>query len=406
MRICFLVGSLAISGGTYVIFQHAAHLVASGHDVLIAAQEPFIPETISWHDAAGSLTCVSLEVASQQTFDLVIATWWKTALALPGFNAERFGYFVQSIESRFYPESEGPLRRLVDATYGLPVNFVTEAGWIKDSLASDCGRKAALVRNGIRKDIYSEAISPIEERLDDSPRVLVEGHFRVPFKNTARAVSLARRAGAKDIWLLTGSPVRWIPGVRRVFSKVPINVAARVYRSCDVLVKLSTVEGMFGPPLEMFHCGGTAVVLNVTGHEEYIRDDENAIVVADRDEAKVREAITRLMHDKDLLHTLKSGARETALQWPSWAESSAQFERWIASLNDAENTDRSAVADQVKAAFETYEREEKERLAADPSIQRGYWVNNLMRRFPRSALLYLENINAILEMSLLSRPLR
>ncbi|MFQ3458379.1 glycosyltransferase family 4 protein [Bradyrhizobium sp. UFLA01-814] len=406
MRICFLVGSLAISGGTYVIFQHAAHLVASGHNVVIAAQEPFTPETVSWHDAAGSLTCVTLAEASQHEFDLVIATWWKTALELPSFNAERFGYFVQSIESRFYPESEGPLRRLVDATYGMSVNFVTEAGWIKDRLATDWGRKAALVRNGIRKDVYSEVVSPIEERIDGAPRVLVEGHFRVPFKNTARAISLAKGAGAKDIWLLTGSPVRWIPGVRRVFSKVPIAAAARVYRSCDVLVKLSTVEGMFGPPLEMFHCGGTAVVLNVTGHEEYIRHGENAVVVADQDETGIQEAITTLLRDRSLLRTLTKGARETAMHWPSWAESSAQFERWIVSLNDVGKTDRSSVADQVKTAFETYELDERERLAADPSIRRGYWVSNMMRRVPRSALSCLENINAVLELNLLSRPIR
>jgi hypothetical protein len=38
-----------------------------------------------------------------------------------------------------------------------------------------------------------------------------------------------------------------------------------VYRSCDILGKLSYVEGMFGPPLEMFHCGWTAIVYNVTG---------------------------------------------------------------------------------------------------------------------------------------------
>ncbi|MCP3392312.1 glycosyltransferase [Bradyrhizobium sp. CCGB12] len=406
MRICFLVGSLAISGGTYVIFQHAAHLVTSGHDVLIAAQEPFTPETISWHDVAGKLTCVGLQEASKHEYDLVIATWWKTALELPRFNAGRFGYFVQSIESRFYPKTEGPLRRLIDATYGLPLNFVTEAGWIRDRLATDSGRDAALVRNGIRKDIYSEAISPIEERVEGSSRVLVEGHFRVPFKNTARAISLAKGAGAKDIWLLTGTPVRWIPGVRRVFSKVPINVAARVYRSCDVLVKLSTVEGMFGPPLEMFHCGGTAVVLNVTGHEEYIRHGENAIVIADQDEARIQAAITTLLRDRSLLNTLTKGARDTASQWPSWAESSARFERWIVSLNDVEATDRSSVADQVRAAFETYERDERERLAADPSIRRGYWVDNITRRLPRSALSCLENINAVLELNLLSRPIR
>ena len=42
----------------------------------------------------------------QERFDLVFATWWKTALELHRINAYQYAYFVQSIESRFYPESE------------------------------------------------------------------------------------------------------------------------------------------------------------------------------------------------------------------------------------------------------------------------------------------------------------
>ena len=297
------------------------------------------------------------------------------------------------------------MRFLIDATYGLPVSFVTEASWIKECLARKWGQKAELVRNGIRKDIYSEAISPIEERVAEIPRILVEGHFRVPFKNTARAIVLAKRAGAKSIWLLTGTPVRWIPGVRRVFSKVPIDVAARVYRSCDVLVKLSTVEGMFGPPLEMFHCGGTAVVLNVTGHEEYIRHGENALVVGDRDERKILDAIGALIRNGGLRRTLSEGARETASQWPSWEESSAQFARWAETRNEVDRTDRSVVAEQLRRAVAIYDKDENERLATNPSIRRAYYVSSIMRRLPRSVHPYLENINALLEMSIKSRPI-
>ncbi|MBR1277486.1 glycosyltransferase family 4 protein [Bradyrhizobium sp. AUGA SZCCT0283] len=406
MKICFLAGSLAISGGTYVIFQHAAHLAACGHHVTIAAQEPFSVDTISWHDAARSLNCIGIEQARRHEFDVVIATWWKTALALPSFNAARYAYFVQSIESRFYPIDEGPLRRLIDATYLLPINFVTEARWIKDHLASDFGQSASLVRNGIRKDIYSQDVAPIEERTEGSPRILVEGHFRVSFKNTALAISLARRAGAKDVWLLTGSPIDWVPGVRRIFSQVPIDVAARVYRSCDVLVKLSTVEGMFGPPLEMFHCGGTAIVLDVSGHDEYIRHMENAIVVPMRDRAGALDAISSIIRDGRLLRSLKEGAKATSARWPSWAKSSAQFERWVASLESAPKSNHFEVTELVNTAFQEYDRDERRRLAANPWVSWRYGAYARLARLPPRALSLLENLNAILEVSLPPREIR
>ena len=42
-----------------------------------------------------------------------------------------------------------------------------------------------------------------------------------------------------------------------------------IYNQCDVLLKMSKVEGVFGPPLEMMACGGTCVVGNVSGYDEY-----------------------------------------------------------------------------------------------------------------------------------------
>ena len=67
----------------------------------------------------------------------------------------------------------------------------------------------------------------------------------------------------------------------RVFERVAVESTPVIYRSCDVLVKLSQVEGMYGPPLEMFHCGGTVVTYDVTGHEEYVEHGVNGLVVTD-----------------------------------------------------------------------------------------------------------------------------
>src|SRR5690606_26934003 len=135
---------------------------------------------------------------------------------------------------------------LVESTYSFPLSYATEATWIKSYLADKHGHSAALVKNGIRKDIYFSGPSDHEKSSSDHPRVLVEGHFGVKFKNTALAIKLAREAGARDIWVLTGTPIpfNWLPGVKKVFSRVHMAKTADIYRSCDILIKLSTVEGM------------------------------------------------------------------------------------------------------------------------------------------------------------------
>jgi len=119
----------------------------------------------------------------------------------------------------------------------------------------------------------------------------------------------------------------------------------RIYRSCDLIVKLSYIEGMFGPPLEMFHCGGTAVVYDVPGHEEYIDSGRNAIVIPVGDEAAAIAAVDRLKNDLVLRAHLKKGARETAERWPDWPEVSPRFHRALLSImNESPPVARNRIA--------------------------------------------------------------
>lgn len=389
---------MAISGGTYVIVQHASYLRDHGYDVTLAVQEPFPASTLAWHDEAPKLRCIPIEDAKRESFDLVIATWWKTAFELGNFEAQRYAYFVQSIESRFYPESERPLRALVDATYRFPIEYVTEATWIQQHLKTNFDQDAALVHNGIRKDVYTRSGLAVAPRTTDmQPRVLVEGHFGVSFKNTALGVRLAREAGAKDIWVLTGSLIGWLPGVSRIFSRVPMVKTAEIYRSCDILIKLSTVEGMFGPPLELFHCGGTAIVFDVSGHDEYIVNGSNAAVVLTGDTDGIVKMLRKLLNDRSELLRLQEGARQTADKWPSWADSSARFSEWVDQCFAGPEVDKSLLVKMTTKAFSDYSEAEKNRLNKNPWVVRRHKLSALAARFPASTRQTIKQIEAVSE---------
>ena len=326
MKICILIGSADISGGTAVIFEHALRLAEQGHDVVLLPHFPLENVTPGWHRGLDDLRFVGWEEARRTEFDLALATWWRTVYDLPRLRARRHAYFVQSIESRFYPETERSLRRLVDATYTFGLPAITEARWIRDWLGALGNDHVFLVPNGCDKRVFQPYGPCISPRDPGRLRVLVEGALGVDFKNVARTIALLRRSVADEIWLMTPSPVSRYPGVHRVFSRVPLAKTAQIYRSCDLLVKLSTVEGMFGPPLEMFHCGGTAIVWDVSGHEEYVENDKNAIVVPLGDEEGVLRAIARLKNKPRLLRNLKEGALATAAAWLDWPQTSALFD--------------------------------------------------------------------------------
>ena len=320
MKILFVLGSLAISGGHYVVLQHAEYARAVGHDVTIAVLVRDTHEHVSWHPSLATVRIVYLDELNEvqgESFDIAVATYWRTALELHRFKARQYTYFVQSIESRFYDESLVRMRALVDRTYELGLSGITEATWIQHHLQQQYGSVFLLARNGIRKASYAESGAVHAPRIPGKLRVLVEGPFGLVIKNTARTVRLAAKSRARETWLLTSSDVSWYPGVDRVFSRVPIDRVAEVYRSCDVIVKLSLVEGMFGPPLEMFHCGGTAVVYDVSGHDEYIVDGRNALIATMHDEAAVVAHLNRLCDDPQLLARLKVAHAPQPMRGPA-----------------------------------------------------------------------------------------
>lgn len=326
MKIAFVIGSPDIGGGTNVIFNHALYAKKHGWDVTIIVTLPSdVAFSSHWHPALSQLHFLSMEMAQKISFDLAIATWWPTVYVLPKITARQYMYFIQSIESWFVPDNNIVTRQEIDATYLPPIPVITEAQWIQRYLKEQFNKDSFLVLNGIDKKEFSLLISPIAPLKKDGLRVLVEGPISVDFKNVPRTIKLVQKAKPGEIWLLTSSDIAWYPGVDKVFSRLSISDVAAVYASCDVLVKLSYVEGMFGPPLEIFHCGGTAITYDVTGYDEYMVHGENSMIVPTGNEAAVVHTLEYMKRDGGLLNTLKQGAVRTAESWPSWDSSSKIF---------------------------------------------------------------------------------
>ena len=329
-RIAFVLSSGEISGGANVIFCHAMQLAEQGAVVALISNTLLTREAISWHPISTIYEHPNLKWrdffdASAINFDIAIATFWSTYFDLWKVKATNYAYFVQSIESRFYPTSQLMLRNVVEATYDMPCGFITEAKWIQSYLKKGHQQTAILVPNGVDKHIFTCDGAIVAPRVPGRLRVLVEGAVDVEFKNVPAAIHLARQAKAHEVWLLTPSAIKGCPGVDRVFSRIPQHATANIYRSCDIVLKLSLVEGMFGPPLEIFHCGGTCLVYDVTGHDEYIEHGVNGIVVPTGNESKVVTELARLRNVPELLEALKRNAIRTASAWPDWVESSRLF---------------------------------------------------------------------------------
>ncbi|HCC61620.1 MAG TPA: hypothetical protein DEQ55_08130, partial [Pseudomonas sp.] len=143
----------------------------------------------------------------------------------------------------------------------------------------------------------------------------------VPFKGMAEAYEAIKDLDC-EIWIVSSSgrpEAHW--RYDRFFQSVNHAEMRHIYSSCDILLKMSRVEGFAYPPLEAMACGCAVVLGEVKGGVEYAEDNVNLLKVGAGSVDQARQAVTRLMADESLRKRLQQAGYETVRNW-SWEASS------------------------------------------------------------------------------------
>ena len=331
MKIAFVLNDLRLSGGVNVVLQHACRMASSGMDEIFLLIREEIND--SWYQPLiGEAIIVAPQDWQDNHYDIAVATYWETLLVLGEVKAESYVWFCQLYEDRFFPD-RNPSISSMQIAGSIPLPVVTEAHWLQDLLVSENpDRSVEVVLNGVDKQIFSEGHHPHSP--GEGFSVLIEGSLDAVAKNTAYAIEGSlRSAQATTITHVGNRPFESTDSrYQFIQSGLSFHQMAELYRSHHVQVKTPLAEGMFGPPLEGFHCGLPAIVTPVTGAEEYIEDQVNSLVVLWDDAAGVGRAIDLLATNRELWNTLQDGARKTAESWPNWDAQSSLFRQSLVRL--------------------------------------------------------------------------
>jgi glycosyltransferase involved in cell wall biosynthesis len=323
-KIAYIIPGTAISGGIAVVLQHANRLLRKGCDVSIFTQD--LNEKIDWFPDQ-KVPIIPIDTGSaylKENIDVLVASSWSTAPSMDAIPARRKIYFVQSDERRFFDGAEKI--RLINETYKIDCEYMTEAKWIQEWLKVEFGHESHYVPNGLDENFFHKT-DPIEPK-GNRTRVLLEGRLDVPFKGMKEAHEAVKDLDC-EIWIVSsGGRLDKSWRVDKFFENVPIEKMKEIYSSCDIFLKMSRVEGFFGPPMEAMACGCAVVVGKVTGYDEYIQNEYNALVVEQNDVEGAREAVKRLMSDEDLRNKLIENGHKTAKEW-SWEKSIKKLEEVI-----------------------------------------------------------------------------
>ncbi len=320
--IVWVIPGTWISGGIAVVVRHANMLQERGYRVFLVTQD--LKATIPWftHQKVKVVPMSRISVLLEEGIDILIATGWNSAPTVDLLPAKRKLYFVQSDERKFYDDPV--MKQFVGTTYDLPFEYLTMAHFLQAWLREEFDQESTYVPNGLDVAVFHPVV--VRQTKTDKIRVLIEGPINVPFKGVAESYEAVAGLDC-ELWLVSSNgvpPAHW--KYDQFFERAPLHEMPKIYSSCDILLKMSTVESFCYPPLEMMACGGVPVILEVSGIEEYARHEENCFIVQSQQEA--RQAVARLISDPALRDRLRRGGLETAKKW-SWERSVDALEQVI-----------------------------------------------------------------------------
>ncbi len=315
-KIVYFLPDIGIFGGVAVVLQHTNRLKQRGYDVLIVNNYGSNTK-VDWFKK-NEVKIITWRDYNDIKYNacIAIATHFRTVSTVENIKSDRKIYFVQSDERRFGLSFDD--FSLCNSTYNKNnFEYMTEAIWIQRWLKDEFGHDVYYVPNGLDKELFYEV-----DNLGKGfkKRILIEGSIDVPFKGMQEAYDAVKDLDV-ELWIVSncGTPKKdW--KYDKFYNNIPIHKMRDLYSSCDVFLKMSKVEGFFGPPLEAMACGCAVVVGKCTGYDEYIVNEGNGLVVEKSNVNSARQAIKRLLNDQKLINKLIKQGRKTVEKW-SWDRS-------------------------------------------------------------------------------------
>ncbi len=308
LRIVYVTEDTGVGGGHRDIFEHLNRLSARGHDVaLYTLGDP--PEWFPLRAPVHSFADYdALAVALAEVDAIKVATWWMTAVAVWRASIPRGipVYFVQDIETSYYPDHERARHAVLDS-YRPEFRYMTISSWNLERLR-ELELDAELIPPGIDLDTFRPRADVV--RREDM--VLALGRSN-PLKNLPFTLAAWRalKEPRPELCLFGIEPeLASEPGMRYVEAPEDERVG-ELFSEATVFVQTSTHEGFALPPLEAMATGGAVVCTDAHGNRDFCLDGVNCLMPAANPGA-VSAAIARLLADPELRASLGAAGIATA----------------------------------------------------------------------------------------------
>ncbi len=311
LRVIYVTEGTGVGGGHRDIFEHLNRLLDRGHEVELWS----LQGQPDWFDLRAPVRQFrryeDLQAELAPIEAIKVATWWNTAStvwlasAVHGIPA----YFVQDIETSYYPDDEATRHCVLDS-YKHEFRYMTISSWNRERLR-ELGLDATLIPPGI--DLENFRPLPEVTRRDDMVLALGRSH---PLKNLPLTIDAWRSLPQPrpELCLFGIEPeLATEPGIRYVTGPSDAEVN-ELFNEATVFVQTSRHEGFCLPPLESMATGGAVVCTDAHGNRDFCVDGENCLMPEPTTEA-VSSALRTALGDPALRARLGEAGIATAADY-------------------------------------------------------------------------------------------
>ena len=341
LRVVYVTEDTGVGGGHRDIFEHLNGLLDRGHDVALYTLGDQ-PDWFELRAPVHSFEFYDELVEALGKLDAIkVATWWNTAVpvwlasVLRGIPV----YFVQDIETSYYPDDESVRHAVLDS-YRPEFHFMTISSWNREQLR-ELGVDAELIPPGI--DLENFRSLDQQARRDDM--VLAIGRTN-PLKNLGLTIDAWRAlAGRPELReqpepkqrpelcmfgiepeVVAEAGLAEDPRVRYVRAPSDAQVN-ELFNRASVFVQTSTHEGFCLPALEAMATGAAVVCTDAHGNRDFCVDEQNCLM-PDSDRDAVSDALARVLGDPELRERLGRAGEATAQDY-SWERRIDALEQFL-----------------------------------------------------------------------------
>ncbi|MFC4077963.1 glycosyltransferase family 4 protein [Salinithrix halophila] len=315
MKVVIPVASLERGGGCRFLVEIANALVTRGHETEVILPD-WAPVVYRVH---AKITRVpELKKENIPYGDVILPNFYITYQAAYEAWPEQCVRLCQGFEPSWL---SGVEREYALWTYSHGVPVISISHWLDEQIFRHVGQRTTVVNPGIDPQIFHPASHNMKES-PSRPKVILYiardpnvGYALKGYDDFVKSMHLFKQMYNGDfiIHMVCTERVLPLPDLpHRTFQPSDDQEMADLYRSADVFVSTSWVEGFGLPPLEAMACGTPVVTTNSGGVMDFCSHLESAYVVPPKDPQAIAVGIRSVLTNPSLAGRLVQGGFRSA----------------------------------------------------------------------------------------------